>query len=559
LTDTITSLADEYWDAWMEATPTLATLYGDHRFDDQLGPVSHEDTANEARTVADLADRAAALTGLTPEDELSRDILVVTARNTAALIESGLYTAPISPYLGVQSALALALSRSAAAEPEHAEMLLERVRSIPEYLTQVEARQRIDLAEGLTPTRTNLERVLAQIDGSVAGPIEDDPLMQIGAPPNWEKESEWRELLRHAVVEGVRPAMARHREFLAEVAGPIARSDDAPGVLHLPEGAARYESLIGVFTSLDVDAEGIHQVGLDEATGSLRDEFAQIGTEAFGLSDAAAVIDKLRTDPALRYSSAEEMLDHARRTIERAWAAVPGWFGAMPKNPCEVAAVPAGLAPSLPPAYYGVGAPDGSRPGLYYLNTHRPETRTRFDAEAIAHHEAIPGHHFDRTLASELTGIPKFRNYAADIAHAEGWGLYAERLADEIGLYSSAVDRLGMVSSDAWRAIRLVVDTGIHHRGWSRTQAIEFFAAHAPISIETITGEVDRYIGMPGQALAYKMGQREIFRLRERAKREMGDRFSYPRFHDVVLTNGSVPLKVLDGLVSRWIGAATPE
>jgi uncharacterized protein (DUF885 family) len=559
MTDTIGSLADEYWDAWMASSPTVATLYGDHRFDDQLDPVSHEDTAAITKALIDLADRVGALAGLTPDEELSRDILVVTARNTAALNESGLYTAPISPYLGVQSALALALSRSAAAEPEHAEMLLERVRSIPEYLTRVEARQRIDLAEGLTPTRTNLERVLGQIDASVAGPIEDDPLMQIGTPPDWEKETEWRGLLRHAVVEGVRPAMARHREFLAEVAGPVARSDDAPGILHLPEGAARYESMISVFTSLELDADTIHQIGLEEATGSLRQEFAQIGADAFGVSDAAAVIDRLRTDPSLRYSTEDEMLDHARRTIERAGSAVGPWFGAMPKNPCEVVAVPPGLAPSLPPAYYGVGAPDGSRPGLYYLNTHRPETRTRFDAEAIAHHEAIPGHHFDRTLASELTGIPKFRNYAADVAHAEGWGLYAERLADEIGLYSSPVDRLGMVSSDAWRAIRLVVDTGIHHKGWSRTQAIEFFTAHAPISIETITGEVDRYIGMPGQALAYKMGQREIFRLRERAQREMGNRFSYPGFHDVVLTNGSVPLKVLDGLVSRWIGAATPE
>ena len=559
MTDTIASLGDEYWDAWMAATPTLATLYGDHRFDDQLGPVSQEDTAAQALTVASLADRAAGLTGLTPKEELTRDILVVTARNNAALIGSGLYTAPISPYLGVQSALAVTISRSSAAEPVHAEMLLERVRSIPEYLTQVEDRQRIDLAEGLTPTRTNLERVLAQIDASVSGPIEDDPLMQIGAPPNWERESEWRDLLRHAVAEGVRPAMARHREFLAEVAGPIARSDDAPGVLHLPDGAARYQALISVFTSLDVDADTIHQIGLDEASGSLRDEFAQIGAEAFGLSDAAAVIDKLRTDPALRYSSEEEMLDHARRTIERAWAAVPPWFGAMPKNACEVVPVPPGLAPSMPPAYYGVGAPDGSRPGLYYLNTHQPQTRTRFDAEAIAHHEAIPGHHFDRTLASELTGIPKFRNYAADIAHAEGWGLYAERLADEMGLYSSPVDRLGMVSSDAWRAIRLVVDTGIHHKGWSRTQAIEFFTAHAPISIETIIGEVDRYIGMPGQALAYKMGQREILRLRERAKREMGDRFSYSGFHDVVLTNGSVPLKVLDRLVSEWIADIAGE
>jgi uncharacterized protein (DUF885 family) len=435
-------------------------------------------------------------------------------------------------------------------------MLLERIRSIPAYLADVEERHRIDLAAGITPTLVNLERVLGQIDSSLAAPIETDPMLAIGAPPDWPGEEQWRSDLRHAVEEGVRPALARYREFLAETATPVARPDDRAGILHLPDGEQRYALLVSVFTSLHAAPDAIHEIGVAEATGVLRDEFAAIGSEAFGLDDPAAVIDRLRSDPALRYDNEEEMLEHARRTIERAWQAVPPWFGRMPRNPCEVVPVPAGLAPSMPPAYYGVGAPDGSRPGRYYLNTHQPRTRTRFDAEAVAHHEAIPGHHFDRTLASELTDIPRFRNYAADIAHAEGWGLYAERLADEIGLYSTPVDRLGMVSSDAWRAIRLVVDTGIHHLGWSRRQAVEFFAAHAPISEETISVEVDRYIAMPGQALAYKMGQREIVRLREQARSEMGERFSYPGFHDVVLANGSVPLEVLGRLVEDWVSGA---
>lgn len=554
MADTIESLADRYWDVWMASSPVAATIYGDHRFDDQLGPVSHEETASFAQQMRDIAAQAEALDGLSDSDALTRDILVFSARANIGLYDSGLYAAPISPYLGVQAGLPGALSRSVASEPEHAEMLLERVRSIPEYLTRVEERQRVDLAAGITPTRTNLERVLAQIDGSVGGPLDDDPMLAITPPPGWAGEAEWRGLLRHAVEEGVRPALARHRDFLADVAGPVARSDDTPGVLHLPDGARRYETLVGVFTSLDITAQEIHQIGLDEATGTLRDEFATIGVDAFGTSDPSAVIDRLRSDPDLRYDSAEEMLEHARRTIDRAWEAVGPWFGAMPKGPCEVVAVPAGLAPSMPPAYYGVGAPDGSRPGRYYINTHLPHTRTRFDAEAMTFHEAIPGHHFDRTLSAELTGIPRFRNYSADIAHAEGWGLYAERLADEIGLYSTPVDRLGMVSSDAWRAIRLVVDTGIHQLGWTRTQAIDFFTEHAPISVETIAGEVDRYIGMPGQALAYKMGQREIMRLREKAQQTKGDAFSYADFHDVVLTNGSVPLAVLGRLVDTWIG-----
>lgn len=556
MADTLARLADEYWDAWMEFSPTLATIYGDHRFDDQLGPISHEEIDGAVARMRDIATRAEQLDGLDTADELTRQTLLVNARNNIGYVESGLFIAAISPYLGVQAALPGVLSRSVASEPAHAEMLLARVRAIPEYLTKVEERQRIDLAAGLTPTRTNLERVLSQIDTSVASPLEDDPMLAIGAPSGWSGEETWREHLRHAVEEGVRPAFARHREFLADVAGPVARSDDDPGVLRLPDGERRYETLIGVFTSLDLGADEIHEIGLEEATGVLRDEFGEVGEDAFGLSDPTAVIERLRTDPELRYQTEDEMLDHARRTIDRAWDAVPAWFGVMPKGPCEVVPVPAGLAPSMPPAYYGVGSPDGTRPGRYYLNTFAPQTRTLFDAEAIAHHEAIPGHHFDRTLAAELTGIPRFRNYSTDMAHAEGWGLYAERLADEIGLYSTPVDRLGMVASDAWRAVRLVVDTGIHHRGWSRARAIEFFTDHAPTSIETITGEVDRYISMPGQALAYKMGQREIFRLRDKAKSEMGDRFTYPEFHDVVLGNGSVPLPVLDWLVTDWIGSS---
>jgi uncharacterized protein (DUF885 family) len=552
VSDHVTNLSDEFWDLWMELQPLTATTYGDHRFDDRLGPVERHEIEAYADRIRDVAARAAELGELGASDELTRDILVATASSTLGLLESGVYTTPIGPHLGVQSRLPMAMSRATATEPAHAEMLLERVRSIPEYLERVERAERQDLAEGLTPTATNVQRVIAQIDASIVAPVDSDPYIAIGAPADWSGEEQWRQHLRHALEEGIRPALARYREFLTDTALPLARSDDRPGLLHVPDGDRRYATVMRVFTSLELDANDVHRVGIEEVA-EIQKEFASIGEQAFGLRDPGEVIHRLRQDPDLRYGSADEMLDHARRTIERAWEVVPSWFGAMPKGPCEVKPVPAALAPSLPGAYYAVGAPDGSRPGTYFLNTHEPETRTRFDAEAVAHHEAIPGHHFDRTLAAELTGIPRFRNYAADIAHAEGWGLYAERLADEMGLYSSAVDRLGMVSSDAWRAIRLVVDTGLHHLGWSRSQAIEYFTDHAPVSAESIVGEVDRYIAMPGQALAYKIGQREIVRLREKAKRAMGSRFTYPRFHDVVLTHGSVPLPVLQGLVEDWI------
>ncbi len=361
--DTIASLSELYWDVWIESSPLAATIYGDHRFDDQLGPTTHEESAEVASKLRDIGDRVRALGPLDRADALTRDILIVTVKGLVGLIDSGIYSAAISPFLGVQTVLPSGLSRNTAAEPEHAEMLLERVRSIPAYLTKVEQRQRIDLASGLTPTGTNLERVLGQLDALVKAPIESDPMMAIGTPPGWAGEAEWRENLRHAVLEGVRPAFARHREFLADTAGPVARSDDQPGLLHLPDGQKRYETLIEVFTSLDLGADEIHRIGMEEATGVLRDEFATIGQEAFGISDPAEVITQLRDDPDLRYDTAEEMLQHSRATIERAWAAVPEWFGVMPKGPCVVEPVPDALAPAMPGAYYGVAHPTGPGQG----------------------------------------------------------------------------------------------------------------------------------------------------------------------------------------------------
>lgn len=247
------------------------------------------------------------------------------------------------------------------------------------------------------------------------------------------------------------------------------------------------------------------------------------------------------------------MLQHARDALKRAWAEVDAWFAHRPDTPCDVVPVPAAVAPAMPPAYYSQPPVDGSRPGTYFLNTYKPEERDLFEYESIHFHEGIPGHHFDRSLASELEGIPTFRRYAMVYAHTEGWGLYSERLADEMGLYSAETDRLGMVSADAWRAGRLVTDTGIHALGWSRQQAIDYLQKWTPIGLLTVEQEVDRYIGMPGQALSYKMGQIEIMRLRDEAKNRLGADFDIKGFHDTMLVNGAMPLPMLESAVDDWI------
>ncbi len=259
----------------------------------------------------------------------------------------------------------------------------------------------------------------------------------------------------------------------------------------------------------------------------------------------------MREDPALHFSTREEVFETAVRSLERANAAVPEWFGRLPKAPCEVVRMPAHEEKHSTIAYYREPSPDGSRPGQHYINTYAPETRPRYEAETLAFHESVPGHHLQLAIMQELEDLPDFRRFDGTTAFIEGWGLYTERLSEEMGLLSGEVDRFGVLSFDAWRASRLVVDTGIHALGWTRQQAIDFMTAHTALGENNIANEVDRYIAWPGQALAYKLGQLEILRLRSEAQARQGDRFDIRRFHDAVLGGGALPLPVLRQVVER--------
>jgi uncharacterized protein (DUF885 family) len=267
-------------------------------------------------------------------------------------------------------------------------------------------------------------------------------------------------------------------------------------------------------------------------------------------------VEHLRNDPALKFSTRDEIVREAERCLARAAAAMPAWFGVLPRAACEVVPIAEHEERHSTIAYYWQPAADGSRPGQFFINTYDPGTRPRFEAEALAYHEAIPGHHLQIAIAQELTGLPEFRRHLGVTAFDEGWGLYCERLADEMGLYSSDLDRLGVLSFDSWRACRLVLDTGLHALGWSRRQAIDYMTENSPVAPNNIVNEVDRYIVWPGQALAYKTGQLEILRLREMAREALGARFDMRAFHDAVLGQGAVPLPVLGRLVARYVDSA---
>jgi uncharacterized protein (DUF885 family) len=313
---------------------------------------------------------------------------------------------------------------------------------------------------------------------------------------------------------------------------------------------AIYDRTLRLHTSLPLTAQAIHATGLAEVQ-RINEETRALGEKALGTGDLAKIQARLRSDPALHFTSREEVEATALATLRRAEAAMPRWFGRLPKSPCIVKRIEEHEEPFTTIAYYRSPAIDGSRPGTYFINTYAPATRPRYEAEALAFHEAVPGHHTQIALAQELEGVPEFRKHTGPTAYVEGWALYTERLCEEMGLYTGDLDRLGMLSFDSWRACRLVVDTGLHAEGWSRRRAIDFMLANSALAENNIENEVDRYIAWPGQACAYMIGRFEILDLRAQAREQLGTRFDIRAFHDAVLGAGAVGLETLGDIVGR--------
>jgi uncharacterized protein (DUF885 family) len=547
-------LADQFWLTFCEYIPTAATVRGEHRFDDRL-PSYDEDWLG--RIVGQFQEIGAAALEIEPDgletrDRITRDLLVHETGVWADEIADRFMVAAVDPYLGAHNRLLTDTQQNTVANAEQAEALLARYGRVGEYLESALSMTRDNCAAGMTPPRASVDRVLSQLEGYLASTHETDPFLVLELPEGGD-QSAWSERATRLVDTVIRPAMASYRDGLVDHVLPQARSSEQPGLVWMPNGEDIYQHMIHKYTQLDRTAEEIHEIGLLWATEILPEEWEETGKRAVGIDDLAELFRHLHEDPGFRFSSEEEMLDHARATIDRAWGVVDDWFGTRPETPCRVVPVPASLAPAMPAAYYMQPPPDRSREGTYFLNTYKPEERDRFEYESIHFHEAIPGHHFDRSLASELDGIPMFRRFSQVYAHTEGWGLYAERLADEMGLYSGDVDRLGMLAADAWRSGRLVVDTGLHALGWSREQAIDWLLEWTPIGRLTVEQEVDRYIGMPGQALSYKMGQLEIMRLRADAERRLGSAFDIKSYHDVLLVSGAMTLPLVAEVVEGWI------
>jgi uncharacterized protein (DUF885 family) len=551
-------LADRYWDARMVASPLFASFLGDHRYDDRADDLSADAEARQRDTWSQLLTEAEALdsTGFDETDDVTLQLLIRELRDFVTSIDLRLAELASDQMEGVHANLLVMAAQLRAPEPEHAAMAVIRIGALATMLDQAADRFREGLAAGRTPARINIERSLNQVDGYLASPLDQDPFARLQGPADWPGEDDWRADLRKAVSTELRPAFERYRAVLAGELLPVARPDEQPGLHWIGDGPELYRALIGLHTGLDLTAEDLHAIGMAEVTDQLPAQYRVVGRRAFGTDDLGEIFDHMLNDAELRYTSAEEILEHTQQCLEEAKAAIPDWFGILPQAPCMLTPIPDYLAKDAPAAYYTPPTPDGSRPGEYHVNLHEPTSKGRAETASVAFHEAIPGHHLQLAIATERTDLPAFRRLSwGHTAFVEGWALYTERLAEEMNLYRTDIDRLGMLASDSWRACRLVVDTGLHAMGWSRQQAVDFMTEHAPVSRDEILNEVDRYIGMPGQALAYKVGQREILRLRAAAEARLGHAFTLQGFHDVVLGAATVSLPVLAQRVEAWTGA----
>ncbi|MFJ3775431.1 DUF885 domain-containing protein [Streptomyces sp. NPDC090075] len=509
----------------------------------RLADPSWQAQSELAARAATLADRAAAAPVTDAVEEVTRAVVAQQARAVADRLGTRLVEHTVADYQ--TSPLGRLLGSLPAVRPvgeEQERGHLERLAAVPGYLAKAAERHREGLRAGRLPVAGRVRTATDRLDAYLADPA-GDPLRAVPLSARHHAERD------RLIDERVRPAFAAYREALHTDLAPHGRPPERPGLCHLPDGEEHYATLARVHTTTDRSPKELHDTGV-ELLAHLEAEYGPAGAQAFGGTPSAGEIrERLRTDARLRWSGAPELLAAARTAIGRAELAAHRRFGRLPAVPC---ALDGTEAPGAPLAWYMPAAPDGSRPGTYHANTARATERSRVLAEATAFHEAVPGHHVQLSLAQELTGLPRLRRVAWINAYIEGWGLYAERLADEMGLYSGPVARLGMLAMDSLRAARLVVDTGLHHFGWSRDQAVAYLREHTVLAEAEVQNETDRYIEWPGQALSYMTGRLEIQRLRTRAARRLGPAFDIRAFHDLVLGSGALPLDVLDQVVERW-------
>ena len=550
-------LSSDFFQNSLDSSPTSAIMRGHKQYFDQIEELNEETFEKETKAVNDFISR---LESIDPESLSNREKVThgmlefaLSSNKDSLMDRSWEFGAGVSGFTGF---LIDYNQQMFVPDSESADMLLKRLELYKRLFTQIADVQMIGLKNNRVATERNLLRTIDQLENYLGSSLEEDPLLLVNFSPEISESfiSDWKEKAKKIIDLNIRPTVLAYLEQLKSDHIPKGRSDEHSGIMWIDGGEETYLRALRKYTGYkNITVKEVHEVGMSEIE-RLKKEFFEIGENVFpGVSTPEEVLQKMQTEPSMRYESKEQMLQLAVDTIERAYKPLDQWFTVFPKSPCKVLPVPAESEQHAPPAYYYPPLPDGSRDGTYFLNTYKAETKSIFEAESVAFHEAIPGHHLDRTIAVELQDVPEFQKYVASTAFVEGWGLYSEQLANEMGLYSNDVQQLGRLGNDAWRACRLVLDTGMHGMGWSRDKAIEFFRANSPIEEINAEIETDRYIAWPGQACSYKMGQLKIEELRRKAENELGDKFDIRYFHDEVLCDGGITLPILENKIKDFI------
>ena len=555
------ALFDEEWQYQLRTSPEWSTQLGDTRYNDRLSDNSPKFFEADTATKQKFLQRFEAINpaGFSRQDTLSRELMLRRLRQEIEGAQLREWEMPVNQMGGLHLELPDLVANTPFNNVKDYDNYLSRMHQIPHLFDQTIANMRQGMRDGLMPPRYLLEKVAAESDDVMSKTGENSPFAKpikefpAAIPPAVQQRL--RDSILKSIADEILPAYQRFTTFVHSEYAPHGRTD--PGVWSLPDGAARYRYSIRRITTTNMTPEQIHQLGLKQID-EIEAEMIAVAHK-LGFKDLTSLNEHIRNDRSLYATSGQQVLDLYAKYAREMEPELPKLFVHLPNS--KLAAVPmeASRSKNAVPSDYSEGTVDGSRPGHINVNQWDPEHRLVLNIEAIAYHEGIPGHHLQLSLGQEMQNLPEFRRHAGYTAFVEGWALYAERLGKDVGRYQDPYSDYGRLENEMWRAIRLVIDTGVHEKHWSRDQMVEYFHRYTAMDEPNIQSEVDRYIGWPGQALAYKLGQLEILKLRDAARRRLGAKFDIRAFHDEVLGNSALPLDVLDNEVTAWIDAQTKQ
>jgi uncharacterized protein (DUF885 family) len=548
-------LLEEQWEYTLRTSPEFASIIGDNRFADQVSDVSQRAQAADEAMTRRFLKRFSAIdtTAFSEQEKLDRDLMVRSLRQSLGWAELRVWQMPVNQMGGIHLGSAQLPSLLPFATMHDYQSYISRMQKFPRSIDDTIANMRSGLAAGRMPPRFLLEKV-GQQAADIAGTAAEKspfalPLEKLPDSLTAEEKARVRSDFLKAINESILPAYAKFAAFVRDEYAPKGRTD--VGVWALPDGRKRYEFLAKNATTTSLTPAQIHEIGVREVA-RIEAEMLAIAKK-LGHNDLKSFNASLDTNPHVAVSNGDQILDAYRRYTAQMYAKLPELFGRLPKAKMEVVPTPAFREATASSAEYNTGSPDGTRPGRVYVNTYEAATRKTLSQESTAYHEGVPGHHMQLSIQQELTDLPPFRQQGGETAFVEGWALYSERLGKEVGFYEDPYSNYGRLNDEMLRAIRLVVDTGLHSKKWTREQVVQYFRDHSAIDEVEIQSETDRYIVWPGQALAYKIGQLKIVELRERAQKALGPKFDIRAFHDELLGAGALPLDILEERMDRWI------